>query len=92
MIDAKRREVFVPGPRAVAPAELELEPGTTYVGDGAVRYRDVLEEAGAVVPPDDDERHLPRARFHAALARDFGPVELVEPLYVRLPDAVEVSR
>ena len=40
----------------------------TYVGDGAVRYRDVLEAAGAVVPPDEDERHLPRARFHAALA------------------------
>ena len=87
VIDARRREVFVPGPRAVAPAELEIEPGATYVGDGAVRYRDVLEAAGAVVPPDEDERHLPRARFHAALARDFGPVELVEPLYVRLPDA-----
>ena len=92
VIDAKRREVFVPGPRAVAPAELSIEPGTTYVGNGAVRYRDVLEQAGAVVPPDEDERHLPRARFHAELARDFGPVELVEPLYVRLPDAVEVSR
>lgn len=92
IIDAKRREIFVPGPRAVAPAALEVDPGTTYVGNGAVRYRHVLEQAGAEVPPDDDERHLPRARFHAALARDFGPVELVEPLYVRLPDAVEVSR
>jgi tRNA threonylcarbamoyladenosine biosynthesis protein TsaB len=92
VIDAKRREVFVPGPRAVAPADLELEPGTICVGDGAVRYRDVLEAAGAVVPPDDDEGHLPRARFHAQLAQAFGPVELVEPLYVRLPDAVEVTR
>ena len=92
VIDARRREIFVPGPRAVAPAALEVEPGTTYVGNGAVRYRHVLEQAGAEVPPDDDERHLPRARFHAALARDFGPVELVEPLYVRLPDAVAVSR
>ena len=91
VIDAKRRQVFVPGPRAVAPAELTIEPGGTYVGDGAVRYRDVLEQAGGVVPPDEDERHLPRARFHAELAADFGPVELVEPLYVRLPDAVEVS-
>ncbi|MEA2180132.1 MAG: tRNA threonylcarbamoyladenosine biosynthesis protein TsaB, partial [Solirubrobacteraceae bacterium] len=91
VIDAKRREDFVPGPRAVAPAELTIEPGGTYVGDGAVRYRDVLEQAGGIVPPDDDERHLPRARFHAELARDFGPVELVEPLYVRLPDAVEAS-
>ena len=91
VIDAKRREVFVPGPRAVAPAELALAPGTVCVGDGAVRYRDVLQGTGAIVPPDEDERHLPRARFHAALARDFGPVELVEPLYVRLPDAVEVT-
>lgn len=92
VIDAKRREVFVPGPRAVAPADLELEPGTTCVGDGAVRYRDVFEQAGAEVPPEGDERHLPRARFHAQLAGDFGPVELVEPLYVRLPDAVEVTK
>ena len=42
---------------------------------------------GAEVPPDDDERHLPRARFHAQLARDFGPAERVEPLYLRIPDA-----
>ena len=56
---------------------------------GAIR---LYEHAGAVVPPDDDERHLPRARFHAELATGFGPVELVEPLYVRLPDAVEVAR
>ena len=92
VIDAKRREVFVAGPRAAAPAELEIEAGATYVGDGAVRYRDVFERAGAIVPPDEDERHLPRARFHAELATDFGSVELVEPLYVRLPDAVEIGR
>jgi tRNA threonylcarbamoyladenosine biosynthesis protein TsaB len=89
VIDARRREVFVlqSEPRVLAPAELELEPGTVCVGSGAVRYRDVLEAAGAEVPPDGDERHLPRARFHAALARDFGPVEAVEPLYLRVPDA-----
>jgi len=92
VIDAKRREVFVPGPRALAPIDLVVVAGSVCVGDGAVRYRDVLEQAGAAVPPDDDERHLPRARFHAELARDFGPVELLEPLYVRLPDAVEVAR
>jgi tRNA threonylcarbamoyladenosine biosynthesis protein TsaB len=91
VIDAKRREVFVPGPRATVPGELELEPGTLCVGDGAVRYRALLEKAGAVVPPDEDERHLPRARFHAQLATSFGPVELVQPLYVRQPDAVEAA-
>jgi len=43
--------------------------------------------APAVVPPDQDERHVPRARFHAQLARDFGPAEAIEPLYLRVPDA-----
>ena len=92
VIDAKRREVFVAGPRAIVPAELEIEAHATYVGNGAIRYRELFEESGAEVPPDEDERHLPRARFHAELATEFGPVELVEPLYVRLPDAVEITR
>ena len=89
VIDARRREVFVfqGEPRVLAPAELQLAPGTLCVGNGAVRYRAVLEQAGAEIPPDADERHLPRARFHAQLARDFGPAEGVEPLYLRLPDA-----
>ena len=56
------------------------------VGDGAVRYRALLEERGATVPPDDDERHLPRARFHAALVGEPGDVEEIEPLYLRVPD------
>lgn len=87
VIDAKRSEVFVPGPAALVPAELRLAPGTLCVGDGAIRYRVLLEAAGAEVAPDGDERHLPRARFHAALATAFGPAELVDPLYVRAPDA-----
>jgi tRNA threonylcarbamoyladenosine biosynthesis protein TsaB len=94
VIDARRREVFalVDGePRVLAPSDLELAPGTLCVGDGAVRYRDVLEAAGAHVPPDEDERHLPRARFHAQLAHGFGPVEAVEPLYLRIPDAVQAA-
>ncbi len=89
VIDARRREVFVlqGEPRVLPPADLELEPGTLCVGSGAVRYRSVLEAAGARVPPDEDERHVPRARFHAELAHDFGPAEAVEPLYLRIPDA-----
>src|SRR6059058_1987299 len=86
VIDARRREVFVPG-RVLAPGDLEVETGTLCVGSGAVRYRDVLEARGAEIPPDGDERHVPRARFHAQLGRGFGPAEEVEPLYVRLPDA-----
>lgn len=90
VIDARRREVFtlVGGESAVlAPDALALDPGTVCVGDGAVRYRGLLEQAGAEVPPADDEAHVPRARFHAALARDFGPAELIEPVYLRAPDA-----
>lgn len=86
VIDAGRREVFVQGPRAVSPDNLELEPGTVCVGSGAVRYRATLEASGAVVPPDEDERHLPRAHHHVALASDFGPAESVLPVYVRAPD------
>jgi hypothetical protein len=52
-----------------------------------VRYRELLERTGATVPPDDSELHVPRARFHALLARDFGSAELVEPVYIRAPDA-----
>ena len=90
VIDAKRREVFtlVDGePLVLAPQELPSAGGVVCVGDGAVRYRSVLEERGAVVPPDDDERHVPRARFHAALAGEAGSVDELEPLYLRVPDA-----
>jgi tRNA threonylcarbamoyl adenosine modification protein YeaZ len=92
VIDARRREVFalIDGkPVAAPPDQLSnsLLQGRVLVGDGAVRYRDVFEEAGAEIPPDDSELHVPRASVHARLARDFGPAELVEPIYVRVPDA-----
>jgi tRNA threonylcarbamoyladenosine biosynthesis protein TsaB len=92
VIDARRREVFtfVDGePVAISPDELSntVLQGRLLVGDGAVRYREVFEAAGADVPPDDSELHVPRASLHAGLAGDFGPAELVEPLYVRVPDA-----
>jgi len=93
LIDARRRQVFArlpDGPAAVDPAELELDPGTICVGDGAVRYRALLEAAGAEIPPDPSELHRPRARFHALLAGEFGPAEEVEPVYLRLPDADRV--
>ena len=87
VIDAGRREVFTlrdGEPVVCSPQEVDA---VRCVGDGAVRYRSVLEERGAEIPPDKDERHLPRARFHAELARDFGPADNVEPLYLRVPDA-----
>lgn len=90
VIDGGRREVFslVDGePRAVRADELSLERGTICVGDGALRYRSALESLGAHVPPDDSDVHIPHARFHVLLADDYGPADLVEPIYVRAPDA-----
>lgn len=95
VVDARRREVFalVGGNATVlAPADLQVEQGEVCVGDGAIRYRAVFEENGAVVPPDDDERHRPCARFHAQLAGELGPVDAIEPLYLRAPDAKTSAR
>jgi tRNA threonylcarbamoyladenosine biosynthesis protein TsaB len=92
IIDARRREVFVLDgePKVASPAELEVD-GRLCVGDGAVRYRAELAARGASIPLDDDERHLPRARFHVELAEEYGAAELVEPIYLRVPDAERSS-
>jgi tRNA threonylcarbamoyladenosine biosynthesis protein TsaB len=95
VIDGRRGEVFTladGAPVCLRPEEMTVERGRTHVGDGAVRYRRVFENAGAVVPPDDDPLHVPWARHHAALARDFGPAELAEPIYLRVPDAERALR
>ena len=86
VIDARRGEVFAPGPRVCRPEELEAT-GLTLVGDGAIRYRDIFEAAGATVPADDDPAHLPDPLLLLERAGAFGAAELVEPLYVREPDA-----
>ena len=86
VIDARRGEVFVAGAAAIAPEDVEAQ-GRLCVGDGAVRYRETLEARGAEIPPDDDPRHRPRAALHAQLATDFGPVDAIEPIYARAPDA-----
>lgn len=95
VIDGKRREVFtlVGGEPACRPAlELVVEPGASYVGDGAVRHRAQIEEKGGVVPPDGDPAHVPWARHHASLARHFGRAEDAEPIYLRAPDAEKALR
>jgi tRNA threonylcarbamoyladenosine biosynthesis protein TsaB len=95
VIDARRAEVFtlVDGDPVCRPAEdLAVEPGAAYVGDGAVRYRALIQHGGGTVPPDDDPVHVPWARHHAALARDFGDAGGVEPIYLRVPDAEKALR
>jgi tRNA threonylcarbamoyladenosine biosynthesis protein TsaB len=89
LIDARRGELFAlaeDGEAVVAkPAEIaaRVAPGTLCVGDGALRYRALLEAAGALVPADDDARHAPGATALLALAGESAP----EPVYVRRPDA-----
>jgi tRNA threonylcarbamoyladenosine biosynthesis protein TsaB len=90
VIDARRREVFAEGPGVPAaaydPAVLAtlLPAGTIVVGDGALRYRERLTEAGATVPAEV-ALHQVRADAHAALARFDGTRPT--PRYLREPDA-----
>jgi tRNA threonylcarbamoyladenosine biosynthesis protein TsaB len=91
IIDARRGEVFVPGPLAVSPEDVVLPPESVCVGSGARRYRDLLMSRGADVPPVDSDLHLPRASLHAAIATSFGPADAVSAIYVREPDAVRWS-
>jgi len=103
-LDARRGEAFAagwtaPGARAVAPRAvppedlpglLDRQPGPwRCVGDGSIRFRDVLEAAGAQVPDDGSELHRVRAAalcHLAGKAPEAGPGLL--PDYLRLPDAV----
>jgi tRNA threonylcarbamoyladenosine biosynthesis protein TsaB len=60
------------------------------VGDGAIRFRVELQEAGALVPPDDSPLHLLRASAICEIATRRGaaqPIDEVLPRYGRRPDA-----
>jgi tRNA threonylcarbamoyladenosine biosynthesis protein TsaB len=103
MIDARRGEVFaalfegereVWPPFAASPQELLArlwEGGVTPLaaGDGSLRFRGMLEEAGIRTPPEDSEAHVVRALHVCRLgegAQD-EPPETVLPEYLREPDA-----
>lgn len=103
VVDARRDEVFaalydggdeiwepfVAGPGAVAERLRERGSGALAVGDGAVRFREVLEAAGAEVPDDGSSDHVVRGLSICRLAATAAPapVEAVLPDYLRLPDA-----
>jgi tRNA threonylcarbamoyladenosine biosynthesis protein TsaB len=103
LIDARRGEVFaalfgnveeVWPPFAASPDELVRRlrgSGFTVraAGDGSLRFREILEEAGIQVEPGDSEAHVVRALHVCRLAeeaRDEAP-EAVLPDYLREPDA-----
>jgi tRNA threonylcarbamoyladenosine biosynthesis protein TsaB len=102
VIDARRGEGFAAGwragepvlaPAALGPDELAAAaaglPAPLAVGDGALRFRDVLERAGARVPADDASLHRLSARAVARLGAAAAPGDLAEvlPQYIRSPDA-----
>jgi tRNA threonylcarbamoyladenosine biosynthesis protein TsaB len=100
VLDARRGEAFaaaydgaevVVPPAAVTPAVLAdlVLPGWPAVGDGAVRFRDVLEPPGARVPEDGSPLHRVSALALAGLGLEAPAtgIESVVPEYLRLPDA-----
>jgi tRNA threonylcarbamoyladenosine biosynthesis protein TsaB len=100
VLDARRGQVFAQrfsdaGPATdilcERPGGLSAAGAPLVVGDGAVRYRDVLSDLGEI-PPDGSPLHRVTAAGHV-LSADLAPVghEELVPIYVREPDA-EVRR
>jgi tRNA threonylcarbamoyladenosine biosynthesis protein TsaB len=103
LIDARRGELFgalyardeqLWAPFAAPPEELvERLRGGGFVplaaGDGSVRFRGMLEEAGIPVAPDDSPVHVVRALHVCRLGAEAPdePPEAVLPDYLRDPDA-----
>jgi tRNA threonylcarbamoyladenosine biosynthesis protein TsaB len=63
------------------------------IGDGAIKFRDILEAAGATVPEDGSHLHRVSALWHCRLGETAEPQPLsaVQPQYLRVPDA-ELNR
>jgi tRNA threonylcarbamoyladenosine biosynthesis protein TsaB len=96
VIDARRGEVFALaegefGPAAFAPGDLaaRIRSGWLTVGDGAVRFREPLERAGAVIPADDSPLHRVSALQVCRLGATGDPADrdALLPDYRREPDA-----
>jgi tRNA threonylcarbamoyladenosine biosynthesis protein TsaB len=100
VLDARRGEVYaavwragerVMEPTAIDPAALaaRLPAGIRAVGDGAVRFREQLEAAGAVVPADGSPEHRISAVQVCRLGAAGDPAarDRLVPDYRREPDA-----
>jgi tRNA threonylcarbamoyladenosine biosynthesis protein TsaB len=108
VIDARRREVFAAvwegERRTLAPAALEPTAladrlraaggATLAVGDGAVRFREQLEPAGATIPADGSPLHRLSAAWICRLGARTEPAGpgTVLPSYLREPDAKQRPR
>lgn len=104
-LDARRGEVFVAAydqtgelarPSALSPEQLvdlvrgsAVGDGWLAVGDGALRYREALLDAGVEIPPADSPLHLLKAGSVCELAmrQDASTTRDLLPEYCRRPDA-----
>ncbi len=77
-------------PEQLARAAAAGAVATRAVGDGALKFRELLERAGVEVPGQDSPLHRVCARAHCRLGALALPSAdgRVEPEYLRLPDAV----
>jgi tRNA threonylcarbamoyladenosine biosynthesis protein TsaB len=104
VVDARRSEVFaalydpngdevwepvVSPPQGLADRMRELGEPCLAAGDGAIRFAQELEAAGAAVAPPEDPIHRLAARDVCAAgeAASEAPPDQIEPLYLRPPDA-----
>jgi tRNA threonylcarbamoyladenosine biosynthesis protein TsaB len=103
LIDAKRGEVFAAlfeggralwPPFAASPDDVAARVGNAgldplALGDGSVRFREVLEAAGVRVAPTGSGSHVVRGLSICRLAAAAPPAspDAVLPDYLRLPDA-----
>jgi tRNA A37 threonylcarbamoyladenosine modification protein TsaB len=93
--DARRHEVYwavysggsrLAGPSVNRPSDVDIGGVGFAVGDGALRYADVLG-----VPVRDEPRYPPPAGLAALAASRIlakAPADPLTPLYLRRPDAV----
>jgi tRNA threonylcarbamoyl adenosine modification protein YeaZ len=75
-------------PETLAHNLAKLRSALTF-GDGAVKFRAILERSGASIPEDESGLHEVSALNHCRLALSVptGSPDLVRPEYLRLPDA-----
>jgi tRNA threonylcarbamoyladenosine biosynthesis protein TsaB len=107
LIDARRGEVFgalyengapvvepfVERPEAVAARLGDHAPGTLAVGDGSLKFQEILESAGIQVAARESRSHVVSALqvCRLAAAVQATPPEAVLPSYLRDPDAIPQS-
>jgi len=85
-----------PEPSVFAPEQVQAHAarGSVAVGDGAIRFRAVVEQFGVIVPVDSDPVHQISAVNHCRLAATLEPARRpqdVQPAYLRIPDAEKPS-